>query len=139
MPNPPSTLPPGIAPRPELPYDAVIFTSRRNSHDAAGYGEMAEWMITLAAQQLGYLGMESARDADGLGTPSRTGRRWTTSPPGDTMPNTCWHADRAAPTGMTPMPFASDGWSARRAGSAMTARLIRWPTHKAPLAADSSP
>jgi heme-degrading monooxygenase HmoA len=67
MPNPPSTLPPGIAPRPEPPYYAVIFTSRRNSHDAAGYGEMAEWMHTLAAQQPGYLGMESARDPDGLG------------------------------------------------------------------------
>jgi len=67
MQNPTSALPPGIAPRPEPPYYAVIFTSRRNSLDAAGYGEMADWMATLAARQPGYLGMESAREADGLG------------------------------------------------------------------------
>lgn len=65
--NPTSALTLGIAPRPEPPYYAVIFTSRRNSHDTAGYGEMADWMTTLAAQQPGYLGVESARDADGLG------------------------------------------------------------------------
>lgn len=67
MPRPTSALPQGIAPRPEPPYYAVIFTSRRNLQDAAGYGEMAEWMATLAARQPGYLGMESAREADGLG------------------------------------------------------------------------
>ena len=32
-----------------------------------GYGAMAEKMAALAAQQPGYLGMESARGADGLG------------------------------------------------------------------------
>ncbi|CAN5205146.1 antibiotic biosynthesis monooxygenase [soil metagenome] len=62
-----SSSPIGIASRPEPPYYAVIFTSRRNLRDAVGYGEMAEWMATLAARQPGYLGMESARDADGLG------------------------------------------------------------------------
>jgi heme-degrading monooxygenase HmoA len=45
----------------------VIFTSRRNAHDAQGYGEMAAWMAELATRQPGYLGMESAREADGLG------------------------------------------------------------------------
>ena len=58
---------PVIAPRPPPPYYAVIFTSRRNSHDQAGYEGMAALMAGLAVQQPGYLGMESARDADGLG------------------------------------------------------------------------
>lgn len=67
MSNTSPALPSRIAPRPEPPYYAVIFTSCRNSHDATGYGDMAEWMTTLATQQPGYLGMESAREADGLG------------------------------------------------------------------------
>jgi heme-degrading monooxygenase HmoA len=45
---------------------AVIFTSQRTEGDA-GYGAMAEHMVTLAAQQPGYLGVRSARGDDGLG------------------------------------------------------------------------
>jgi heme-degrading monooxygenase HmoA len=45
---------------------AVIFTSRLTG-DAAGYGEAAAAMAALAATQPGYLGMESARGAEGLG------------------------------------------------------------------------
>ena len=67
MSNDASSPPPGIAPRPEPPYYAVIFTSRRNSHDQAGYEGMAVLMADLAVQQPGYLGMESAREPDGLG------------------------------------------------------------------------
>ena len=67
MPNTTSAARLDIAPRPKPPYYAVIFTSRRNLHDAVGYGEMADWMVTLAAQQPGYLGVESVRDAGGLG------------------------------------------------------------------------
>ncbi|HEX7964203.1 MAG TPA: antibiotic biosynthesis monooxygenase [Gammaproteobacteria bacterium] len=48
------------------PYYVAIFTSRLNSNPA-GYAEMAERMAELAAQQPGYLGAESVRDADGLG------------------------------------------------------------------------
>lgn len=70
MTKPTSPEPPaGIAARPQPPYYAVIFTSLRSAdadaHD--GYGEMAARMGELAAQQPGYLGVESARGADGLG------------------------------------------------------------------------
>jgi len=56
----------GFANTPEPPYLAVIFTSRRTPGDE-GYGAMAAEMETLAAAQPGYLGIESARGADGLG------------------------------------------------------------------------
>lgn len=51
---------------PEPPYYAVIFTSQRTLGDH-GYGDMADRMAALAAGQPGYLGMESAREGDGLG------------------------------------------------------------------------
>ncbi len=49
------------------PYYAVIFTSVRTTDDDDGYGVTAERMAELAAQMPGYLGIESARGADGLG------------------------------------------------------------------------
>lgn len=52
---------------PEPPYYAVMFTSLRNGADAGGYAEAAERMLELAAQQPGYLGVESVRGADGVG------------------------------------------------------------------------
>ena len=54
-----------IANTPPPPYYAVIFTSHRTEGDN-GYGEMAERMAELAAQQPGYLGMESAREGLGI-------------------------------------------------------------------------
>lgn len=54
-----------IAPTPKPPYYAVIFTSLRTDGDD-GYGEMAERMVELAAQQPGFLGIESARDGLGI-------------------------------------------------------------------------
>ena len=51
---------------PQPPYYAVIFTSQRTAGDA-GYGGMADRMVELAAEQPGYLGVESAREAEGLG------------------------------------------------------------------------
>lgn len=51
---------------PEPPYYAVIFTSTRTSVEE-GYEETAARMVELAAQQPGFLGIESARDAEGLG------------------------------------------------------------------------
>ncbi len=51
---------------PEPPYYAVIFTSTRTGIDE-GYGAMADKMVEMAAGQPGFLGVESARDADGLG------------------------------------------------------------------------
>ncbi|WP_374758618.1 antibiotic biosynthesis monooxygenase [Sphingomonas sp. GV3] len=46
---------------------AVIFTSRRNRDEAAGYDEAAAAMDALAARQPGYRGIDSARGADGFG------------------------------------------------------------------------
>lgn len=51
----------GIAKTPEPPYYAVIFASQRTDGDR-GYGKMADKMVELAAQQQGFLGIESARD-----------------------------------------------------------------------------
>jgi heme-degrading monooxygenase HmoA len=55
-----------IAATPEPPYVAVIFTSLRTEGDA-GYAETAKAMDELATRQPGYLGVESAREPDGLG------------------------------------------------------------------------
>jgi heme-degrading monooxygenase HmoA len=49
------------------PYYAVIFSSVRTDVDAAGYEKMAARMVELAQQQPGFLGVESARGADGRG------------------------------------------------------------------------
>lgn len=51
---------------PEPPYYAVIFTSMRTTVDD-GYQEVAARMVELASGQPGFLGVESARGADGLG------------------------------------------------------------------------
>ncbi len=50
---------------PKPPYYAVIFTSVRTQGDD-GYGEMAVKMVELAAQQSGFLGVESAREEVGI-------------------------------------------------------------------------
>lgn len=55
-----------FAKTPSPPYYAVIFTSQESA-DSAGYAQTAQRMIELAAQQAGYLGVESTRDANGLG------------------------------------------------------------------------
>ena len=54
-----------IATTPEPPYYAVIFTSLRND-DIEGYAETAARMVELAAQQPGFLGVESAREELGI-------------------------------------------------------------------------
>ncbi len=51
---------------PKPPYCAVIFSSQRTPSDDR-YGDMAERMVELAQDQEGYLGIESARDANGFG------------------------------------------------------------------------
>jgi len=55
-----------IARTPEPPYFAVVFSSQRTAGDQ-GYGAMADRMVELAATQPGFLGIESARDAEGFG------------------------------------------------------------------------
>ena len=47
------------------PYYAVIFTSIR-TNDENGYNEMAVNMAKLAAEQPGFLGVESARNEIGI-------------------------------------------------------------------------
>ncbi|WP_027002544.1 antibiotic biosynthesis monooxygenase family protein [Hugenholtzia roseola] len=54
-----------IANTPKPPYYAVIFSSLRTEKDE-GYEEMAELMMNLAAQQSGFLGVESVRDGLGI-------------------------------------------------------------------------
>ncbi len=54
-----------IANTPTPPYFAVIFTSTRTDVDN-GYGDMANRMVELAAQQPGFLGIESARESVGI-------------------------------------------------------------------------
>lgn len=58
---------PPFAPLPEPPYYAVIFASARTAADADGYHAMAERMVALAEGQPGFLGVDSARGADGFG------------------------------------------------------------------------
>ena len=55
-----------IAATPEPPYFAVIFSSQRTAGDQ-GYSAMAERMVELAKAQPGFLGVESAREAEGFG------------------------------------------------------------------------
>lgn len=55
-----------FATTPKPPYYAVIFTSLESAN-TAGYGQAAQRMLELAAQEPGYLGVESTRDAEGLG------------------------------------------------------------------------
>lgn len=50
----------------EPPYYAVIFSSQRTEGDQ-GYAAMADQMEALARQQPGFLGIDSARGADGFG------------------------------------------------------------------------
>ncbi len=50
---------------PEPPYCAVIFTSLRTAGDN-GYGETAQKIDELAKEQIGYLGIESAREDLGI-------------------------------------------------------------------------
>ena len=54
-----------IADTPKPPYYAVIFSSHRND-DIEGYAETAARMVELAAEQPGFLGVESAREDLGI-------------------------------------------------------------------------
>ena len=54
-----------IADTPKPPYYAVIFSSHQ-TNDLEGYGETAARMLELAAQQPGYLGVESVREDLGI-------------------------------------------------------------------------
>jgi heme-degrading monooxygenase HmoA len=52
---------------PVPPYYAVIFSSLRTGADEEGYAQAADAMVALAETMPGFLGIESARGADGFG------------------------------------------------------------------------
>ncbi|WFE28795.1 antibiotic biosynthesis monooxygenase [Solwaraspora sp. WMMD791] len=52
---------------PSPPYHLVVFTSRLSHDDPQGYADTARRMLELAAAQPGFLGVDTARGADGLG------------------------------------------------------------------------
>lgn len=52
---------------PDPPYYAVIFSSLRTEVEDEEYAEAANRMMALAAEQPGFLGVDSARGADRLG------------------------------------------------------------------------
>lgn len=54
-----------IALTPQPPYYVVVFTSLRKQGDD-GYEKTADRMVELAAEQPGFLGVESARDGLGI-------------------------------------------------------------------------
>lgn len=54
--------PSGIAATLKPPYYTVIFTSLRAAGEDDGYAETAERMLALAAEQPGFLGVESAHE-----------------------------------------------------------------------------
>lgn len=56
-----------FASTPEPPYYAVIFSSQRGDEGALAYYEASQRMFELAAQQPGFLGVETARGPDGFG------------------------------------------------------------------------
>jgi heme-degrading monooxygenase HmoA len=58
--------PTGFARLPDPPYWVVIFSSQRSDGDA-GYGVAAQRMVELSMASPGFLGIESARDAQGFG------------------------------------------------------------------------
>jgi len=53
-----------LADTPKPPYWAVIFASVRTEADADHYSQTADEMMALAAEQPGYLGVESVHDAE---------------------------------------------------------------------------
>ncbi len=57
----------GFAKTPAPPYYAVVFTNQRTPVGDEAYGATADRMVELAADQPGFLGVESTRGADGLG------------------------------------------------------------------------
>ena len=56
-----------FAQTPEPPYFAVVFSSQRTADDVEGYSQMADRMFALAADQPGYLGVETVYGEDGFG------------------------------------------------------------------------
>jgi len=56
-----------FAQTPPPPYYAVVFSSLRTPVEDCAYQKMSDRMVELARQQPGFIGVESARGADGVG------------------------------------------------------------------------
>ncbi len=56
-----------LARTPPPPYFAVVFSSIRTTDDPEGYGRTADRMVELARSMPGFLGLDSVRDATGVG------------------------------------------------------------------------
>jgi heme-degrading monooxygenase HmoA len=56
----------GLARTPDPPYWAVIFASHRDATPGDQYDETAQRMMTLAALQPGFLGVETAHEDIGI-------------------------------------------------------------------------
>jgi heme-degrading monooxygenase HmoA len=56
----------GLATTPDPPYFAVIFSTVRNEKPGDQYDQTAAAMMTLAAQQPGFLGVETAHGDVGI-------------------------------------------------------------------------
>jgi len=107
---------------PEPPYYAVIFTSVRTDGDN-GYAQRAEEMLRLAAEQPGFLGVDSTRGAEGLGITVSYWRDEESIKPG--------HAPLAARTGTSPTSCTSPAWKGPTVSHAKPAyvtagRLPEW-------------
>ena len=59
-----------IAPTPEPPYYAVIFTSQHTNVNWEEYETTSAKMVELAQEMPGFLGVESVRNEDGFGITS---------------------------------------------------------------------
>ena len=58
---------PFIAPTPQPPYYAVIFTSINAAVDHEEHARTSRRLVEVAARYKGFLGIEAARSDDGLG------------------------------------------------------------------------
>jgi hypothetical protein len=65
---------PFISKTPKPPYYAVVFTSINADVDHTEHTEMYKRMVEVAQGYEGYLGIEPARNPDGSGSQSSTGK-----------------------------------------------------------------
>ena len=105
------TVDAGFTVTPPPPYVAVIFTSRLADHPE-GYDRVAARLETLAREQPGFLGVESARGTDGCGNLRLlTGATRRPQRRGAPIPSTSWARIRVDGSGTPGTPFGWPTWS----------------------------
>ena len=107
----------GLAPPVGAGAYAVVFTSRRTEGDH-GYAQTSDEMVALAATQPGFLGLESAREAEGLGITISYWRDSRRSGSGRRTPTISPRSAPGASAGTAPIGCAYAEWSASTASSA---------------------